>query len=44
MGPGDSKLLCGSTTIIEEKERCDRKGRGEGFIERQNELSLLSFD
>jgi len=27
MGPGDSKLLCGPTTIIEEKERCDRKGR-----------------
>jgi len=27
MGPGDSKLLCGPTTIIEGKERCDRKGR-----------------
>jgi len=26
MGPGDSKLLCGPTTIIEGKERCDRKG------------------
>jgi len=23
MGPGDSKLLCGPTTIIEGKERCD---------------------
>jgi len=27
MGPGDSKLLCGPTTIIKGKERCDRKGR-----------------
>jgi len=27
MGPGDSKLLCGPTTIIRGKERCDRKGR-----------------
>ena len=27
MGPGDSKLLCGPTTIIEGKERCDRKER-----------------
>ena len=27
MGPGDSKLLSGPTTIIEGKERCDRKGR-----------------
>jgi hypothetical protein len=27
MGPGDSKLLCGPTTIIGGKERCDRKGR-----------------
>jgi hypothetical protein len=27
MGPGDSKLLCGPTTIIEGKEGCDRKGR-----------------
>jgi hypothetical protein len=27
MGPGDSKLLCGPTTITEGKERCDRKGR-----------------
>jgi len=27
MGPGDSKLLCGPTTKIEEKERCDRKRR-----------------
>ena len=27
MGPGDSKLLCGPTTIIEGKKRCDRKGR-----------------
>jgi len=25
MGPGDSKLLCGPTTIIEGKERCDRQ-------------------
>ena len=23
-GPGDSKLLCGPTTVIEGKERCDR--------------------
>jgi hypothetical protein len=27
MGPGDSKLLCGPTKIVEGKERCDRKGR-----------------
>jgi hypothetical protein len=32
MGPGDhlcydSKLLCGPTTRIEGKERCDSKGR-----------------
>jgi hypothetical protein len=27
MGPGDSKLLCGPTTIIEGKEGCGRKGR-----------------
>jgi hypothetical protein len=27
MGPEDSKLLCGPTTIIEGKERCDRKAR-----------------
>ena len=26
-GPGDSKLLCGPTTRIEGKERCDSKGR-----------------
>jgi len=26
-GPGDSKLLCGPTTKIEGKERCDRQGR-----------------
>ena len=25
--PGDNTLLCGPTTIIEGKERCDRKGR-----------------
>jgi len=27
MGPGDNKLLCGPTTIIEGKEICDRKER-----------------
>ena len=27
-GPEDSKLLCGPTTIIEGKERCDGRGRG----------------
>jgi len=26
-GPGYSKLLCGPTTRIEGKERCDSKGR-----------------
>jgi len=34
MGPGDCKRLCGPTTIIEGKERCDRKGRTSPLFER----------